>query len=134
MAGAGAAIVAASYAIERELARTETGVVYEGRDLRIDRAVAIKLGRREAGAPSLLPEARRCAAVRDPSAVAIYATGTHDGAEYVVGERVNGRLLNADLATKLPADLYLIRLRAIIAAVAHAHDAGIAVGDVSGAT
>jgi len=105
-------------------------VVYEADDPSIGRKVAVKLG-----APgTLLAEAKRCAAVADPCAVHIYAVGQHDGQDYVAGERVVGRLLNAELDQPLAPDAYLTRLRAVVAAVARAHECGIAVGDISGAT
>ena len=47
---------------------------------------------------------------------------------------MTGTLLRELLAQPLPADLYLTKLRMLIAAVARAHDAGIAIGDISGAT
>src|SRR5262249_29304064 len=84
--------------------------------------------------PSLLAEARRCAAVRDPCSVQVHGMGTHNGVEYVVGERVIGRLLHDELDHPLTQDMYLTRLRTLVAAVMRAHEAGIAVGDISGAT
>jgi hypothetical protein len=125
-------VVSSTYAIRGEVARTDTGIVYEARDMLLDRPVAFKLAWRDPGNPPLLAEARRCAAVRDPCAVAIYGMGTHNNIEYVVGERVTGRLLRS--GTRLAGDVYLTKLRALIAAVARAHEAGIAIGDISGAT
>ncbi len=127
-------VIASTYAIREEIARTETGTVFEARDMLLDRLVAFKIAWRDAGTPSLLPEARRCAAVRDPCAVQVHGMGTHNGCEYVVGERVLGHLLHDDLGKALATDVYLRSLRALYSAVAHAHDGGIAVGDVSGST
>jgi len=127
-------VVASTYAIRHEIARTDTGVVYEARDMMMDRPVTLKLAWRDPGTPSLILEARRCAAVRDPCAVAIYGMGTHNNAEYVVGERVVGRLLRQLVGTPAVSDAYLSRLRALVAAVTRSHEAGIAVGDISGAT
>src|SRR5882672_2103107 len=127
-------VVASTYTIRGELARTDTGVVYEARDMMLDRLVAMKLAWRDPGNPSLILEARRCAAVRDPCAVAIHGMGTHNGVEYAVGERVTGTMLREQLATRLDAEPYLTKLRTLIAAVAKAHESGIAVGDISGAT
>jgi serine/threonine-protein kinase len=123
-------VIASTYAIERELARTETGVVYEAREKSLDRVVALKLGERG----TLLAEAKRCAAVPDPCAVHVYAMGEHAGREYAVGERVVGHLLRTELDGELPPDVYLARLRMLVAAVARAHECGIAIGDISGAT
>jgi CheY-like chemotaxis protein len=125
-------VVASAYAIRCEVARTDTGLVYEARDLMIERPVALKLAWRDPGTPSLVVEARRCAQVRDPCAVAIHGVGNHHGVEYVVAERVTGVLLRELLRRPLPAEAYLTRLRALVAAVARAHEHGVAVGDLSG--
>jgi len=127
-------VVASAYQIREEIARTDTGVVFEARDMLMDRLVALKLAWRDPGTPSLIFEARRCAAVRDPCAVAIYGMGAHNGVEFVVGERVQGILLHEMIGTPAVGDAYLPRLRALIAAVTQSHEAGIAVGDISGAT
>jgi serine/threonine protein kinase len=127
-------VIASAYQIKDEIARTETGVVFEARDMLLDRAVAFKLAWRDAGMPSLLSEARRCSAVRDPCAVAIYGMGAHNGVEYVVAERVTGTLLKDQVAEQLAPDAYLGKLRALVHSVARAHESGIAVGDISGAT
>jgi serine/threonine-protein kinase len=126
-------VVASTYAIRSEITRTETGIVFEARDMMLDRLVAFKLAWRDPGMPSLILEARRCAAVHDPCAVAIHGMGNHNGIEYVVGERVIGRLLREPVADR-SIELYLIKLRALIAAVAHTHESGIAIGDISGST
>jgi hypothetical protein len=127
-------VLASTYSIRAEIARTDTGLVYEARDMLMDRLVAFKLAWRDPGMPSLLGEARRCAAVRDPCAVAIHAIGRHHGMEYVVGERVTGRLLRELLGVASTTERYLAMLRQLVAAVTRAHEAGIAVGDISGAT
>lgn len=127
-------VVASTYAVRDEIARTEIGVVYDARDMLLDRAVALKIAWRDPGTPSLLPEVRRCAAVRDPCAAQIYGMGSHKGVEYAVGERVTGKLLHDAIDTAAPPELYLERFRTIVAAVSRAHDAHIAVGDISGAT
>jgi serine/threonine protein kinase len=127
-------VVASTYQIREEIARTETGIVFEARDMLLDRLVAFKLAWRDPGMPSLLPEARRCAAVRDPCAVAIYGMGSHNGVEYVVAERVIGSLLKDVIGRQITVDVYLGKLRAVINSVTRAHEAGIAIGDISGST
>lgn len=128
-------VVSSTYQIRHEVARTDTGVVYEARDLLLDRLVAMKLAWRDPGNPPLIAEARRCAVVRDPCSVAIYGMGQHNGVEYAAAERVLGRLLADHLSEGgLPHDLFLTTFRTLVAAVARAHEAGIAVGDVSGHT
>src|SRR5690242_18717071 len=106
-------VVASTYSIRHEIARTDDGAVFEARDMLLDRLVALKLAWRDPGTPSLLGEARRCAAVRDPCAVQVHGMGSHHGTEYVVGERVLGRLLRDELAQPLATDHYLVRLRAL---------------------
>ncbi len=127
-------VIASLYQVREEIARAEDGIVFEARDMLLDRLVALKLAWRDPGTPSLIAEARRCAAVRDACAVQVHGMGTHNGVEYAVGERVTGRLLHEELQQRLAPDVYLARLRALIAAVARAHEGGIAVGDISGAT
>jgi CheY-like chemotaxis protein len=127
-------VVASTYAIRDEIGRTDTGIVYEARDMMLDRPVAFKLAWRDPGTPSLLAEARRCASVRDACAVQVHGMGVHNGVEYVVGERVEGHLLRTELQKPLAEEVYLTRLRTLIAAVCRAHDGGIAVGDISGST
>ena len=114
--------------------RTETGVVFDARDMLMDRPVAFKLAWRDPGTPSLIAEARRCASVRDPCAVAVYGMGTHNGTNYVVGERALGTLLSELLGAEQSSELYLTRLRRLVAAVARSHEHGVAIGDISGAT
>ena len=123
-------LVGGCYTIREQLAETETGTVYEARDMMLDRAVALKLGRPDA--QSLIIESRRIASVRDACAVAIHGMGSHQGVEYVVAERVTGALLR-DAASQT-AQLYLARLRTLTAALVRAHEAGIAIGDLSAAS
>src|SRR3954467_5586641 len=121
-------VVASTYTIRGEVARTDTGLVYEARDMMIDRPVALKLAWRDPGLPSLILEARRCDAVRDPCAAAIHGMGNHNGTEYVIGEHVTGTLVRDLLPTPLSTEAYLTRLRTLFAAVSRAHESGIAVG------
>jgi CheY-like chemotaxis protein len=128
-------VVSSTYQIRHEIARTDSGIVYEARDLLLDRLVALKLAWRDAGNPPLIAEARRCAVVRDPCSVAVYGMGQHNGIEYAAAERVLGRMLSDHLAEGgLPHDLFLTTFRTLVAAVARAHEAGIAIGDISGHT
>lgn len=123
-------VVGGCYTIHEQLAETETGTIYEARDMMLDRPVALKLGRPDA--PSLILECRRIASVRDACAIAIHGMGSHQGHEYVVAERVKGVLLR-EVASPTP-QLYLTRLRTLTAGLARVHDAGIAIGDLSGSS
>jgi CheY-like chemotaxis protein len=127
-------VIASTYQVKDEIARTDDGVVFDARDMLLNRPVALKLAWRDPGTPSLIAEARRCAAVRDPCAVQVHGMGNHNGVEFAVAERVDGHLLRDELADHLAPDRYLALLRTLVAAVARAHEAGIAVGDISGST
>ncbi|MEO7094076.1 MAG: hypothetical protein ABI175_12555, partial [Polyangiales bacterium] len=127
-------LVGASYTIRGEIARTNDGVVVEAKDMLLDRLVAIKIAWKDPGFPSMMFEARRCAAVRHSCAAAVYGMGTHQGLEYIVGERLVGRLLRDVLEAPLSPEAYMTKLNGVAAAVARAHDAGIAIGDISGST
>ncbi len=127
-------VVASTYVVRDEIARTDSGIVFSARDMMFNRAVALKLGWRDRGATSLLEEARRCASVAASCAVQIHNAGNHNGTEYVVGEHVQGTLLEHKLLRSLPDAVYLARFRALVEAVASAHAAGVAIGEISGAT
>jgi serine/threonine protein kinase len=128
-------VVDSAYQISAHLTNTETGAVYEARDMLLDRPVAMKLAWRDPNAARLLPEARQCSTVRGGPAVTVFALGNHHNTEYVVCERVTGERLADRLARGSLEDLELIELwRKLVAAVAECHAAGMAVGDVSGAT
>jgi serine/threonine-protein kinase len=127
-------VVLSTFQVQHSLARTDTGEVYAGWDMLLERPVAMKIAWRDAGTPPLLPEARRCAAVRDPGAVEIYQIGTNHGLEAVVAERVEGGLLDGWAPGGASAEDVLEVFRAVVQAVAAAHDAGIAVGALSAQT
>ena len=104
-------IVGSVYAIHEEIARVDNGVVFEARDMLLDRKVALKLAWRDPGLPTMILEARRCAAVRDACAADIYGMGTHQGIEYIVGERISGTLLRDLLDKPMSPEEYLAKLR-----------------------
>lgn len=127
-------LVGASYTIRDPIARAEDGIVFEAKDMLLDRLLALKLAWRDVGLPSMIFEARRCAAVRAECAAAIYGMGTHQGIEYIVGERLTGTLLRDVLGIPMSPEQYLTKLRGVASAVARAHEAGIAIGEISGST
>jgi serine/threonine protein kinase len=73
------------------------GVVYEARDVELDRVVALKLlhpalNDAEAGTSLLLEEARAMARVRHPNVVTVHRVGAHGGQVYVAMERAKSTL------------------------------------------
>jgi serine/threonine protein kinase/WD40 repeat protein len=78
------------YTVVREIGRGGMGVVYEGFDPSLDRAVAVKLLLGEHDPERFLREARAAARVNHPNCVAVYDRGEHDGHPFLVMELVKG--------------------------------------------
>ena len=119
------------YTIDRELGRGGMGVVYLGRDTRLDRAVAIKaLPAHLADDPDRLArferEARTLASLNHPNVAGIHGVEEHDGARYLVLEFVEGETLAATLDRgPLSVDEAIELAVQIAAGVEAAHDAGV---------
>ena len=117
--------------IIRELGRGGMGVVYLGRDTRLDRDVAIKaLPAELASVPASLErferEAKTLAGLHHPNIAGIYGVEEQDGAKYLVLEFVEGETL-ADRIDRGPIRLdEALELAAQIAAgIEAAHEAGV---------
>jgi TolB-like protein/predicted Ser/Thr protein kinase len=90
--------LAGRYDVERELGAGGMGQVLLGRDVALDRPVAIKviapdLASSSASRQRFLREARTVARLRHPNIVAVYAAGEADGLLYFVMEYVEGESL-----------------------------------------
>lgn len=100
--------VAGRYRLERLLGKGGMGVVYEARDLRLRRQVAVKIlsGRAfgdEAALRRFEREARTCAALSHPNVIAIYDYGSLDtGGAYLVMELARGETLAAVIRRRGP--------------------------------
>ena len=120
-----------AYPIEREVGRGGMGVVYLGRDTRLDRAVAIKvLPDAVAGDPERLArferEARLLASLNHPNIAGIYGLEEAAGRRFLVLEYVEGDTLGQRLARgALPVDEALDVCRQMAAALDAAHEAGV---------
>jgi Tol biopolymer transport system component/predicted Ser/Thr protein kinase len=120
-----------AYPIERELGRGGMGIVYLGRDPRLDRPVAIKvLPELFARDPERLArferEARLLASLNHPNIAGIYGIEEAGGhrflaLEYVEGETLGERLMRGPMSV----DEALEIARQIAAALEAAHEAGI---------
>ena len=119
------------YLVERELGRGGMGVVFLGRDTRLERPVAIKaLPEDLASDPGRLErferEARSLAQVSHPNIAGIYGVEEHEGARYLVLEYVEGQTLAERLDRGPLAIDEAIDLAAQIASgVESAHEAGV---------
>ena len=119
------------YPVERELGRGGMGIVYLGRDPRLDRPIAIKvLPDLFAGDPERLArferEARLLASLRHPNIAGIYGLEESDSRRFLALEYVEGPTLAERIARgPLPIDECLEIARQIAAALEAAHEAGV---------
>jgi serine/threonine protein kinase len=83
------------------------GEVYEARDSRLDRHVALKVLKSDvASEPSRLArferEAKAVASLNHPNILTVYDVGTYDGTPYVVTELLEGESLREVLSRRVP--------------------------------
>jgi tRNA A-37 threonylcarbamoyl transferase component Bud32/GAF domain-containing protein len=121
------------YRLDRLIGRGGMGAVYEARDLRLDRSVAVKilLGRAFGQKTALRRfhrEARAAARLNHPNIVRVYDFGPLEGeGAYLVMERLEGVTLRATLrrATRLDAAEAVGWFDPLLAGLAAAHAEGI---------
>jgi predicted Ser/Thr protein kinase len=128
----------AHYGFEGLLGEGGSGVVYRGRDLRLERPVAIKvladaLRDDELAWARLLREARLASQLNHPHIATIYDLGEEDGRAYIVMEYVEGLPL-ADLIPEggMPLEQVKRYAEQICDALAFAHEHGTLHGDLKG--
>jgi serine/threonine-protein kinase len=128
----------AHYEIESCLGEGSSGVVYRGRDLRLERQVAIKvladvLRDDELAWARLLREARLASQLNHPHIAAIYDLGEEEERAYIVMEYVEGLTL-ADLIPEggMPLEQVEHYAAQIAGALAFAHQQGVIHGDLKG--
>lgn len=123
--------VVPGYEMLGEIGRGGMGVVYQARDARLSRMVAIKmiLGEELASTERLLRflvEAETAAQVKHPHVVQVYEAGEHDGKLYIVTEYVTGGTLHRKLAGKAMPPKQAAELTVKLAeAVAALHAQGV---------
>ncbi len=136
------AMIADRYRLERHIATGGMGAVWEARDRRLDRAVAVKVLKPEFSAdPEFLDrfraEARTTARLNHPGIANVFDYGETTGTDgvatpYLVMELVRGEPLNAVLRRMgaIPADLVLDMLEQSGRALQAAHAAGLVHRDI----
>jgi serine/threonine protein kinase/Tol biopolymer transport system component len=119
------------YDVVREIGRGAMGVVYEARDTRLDRPVALKIlspdrvsdpGRKQ----RFIHEARAASALNHPNIVTVHDINTDDGVDMIVMEYIRGKTLAELIPTKgLRASVAVKYAVQVADALAKAHGAGI---------
>ncbi|RSM79822.1 serine/threonine protein kinase [Amycolatopsis sp. WAC 01375] len=135
------AIIAGRYRLEHKVGRGAMGVVWQARDERLDRTVAVKqlLPDNSPGdAPfrsivRAMREARVAARLKHPHAVTVYDVVEQDGTPYLIMEFLSSRPLTELLADDgpLPAGRVAELGAQIASALAAAHEDGILHRDVT---
>lgn len=114
-------------------ARGGMGEIWFGRDLRLDREVAVKIVRYPSGVPDrafvrrFLRESRVMAGLAHPGVPAVYDVGTHQQRPYLVMQRIRGVSLKDLIAEQGPLPIgWVAAIGAQICAVlAAAHEASL---------
>jgi hypothetical protein len=119
------------YEVESRIGAGGMGVVYRARDLRLGRAVAIKVLRAHLSVdPKRLrqfeQEAKAAAAINHPNILAVYQMGMFKGAPYLVSEYLEGETLRDELRRGPLAQPRLLELAEQMAdGLSSAHQRGI---------
>lgn len=130
-------VLAGRYRLTAPLGEGGMAAVYRGRDLRLNREVAIKVLRDDLTRdPGFLQrferEAQFVASLSHPNIVPVYDVGEDGTTRFIVMEYVRGRTL-ADLIqldSQLPVDRAIGLLRPILDALGYAHQQGLVHRDV----
>ncbi|WP_277057244.1 CHASE2 domain-containing serine/threonine-protein kinase [Trichlorobacter lovleyi] len=144
IAGPGGVTVSAPtigrYEIQKELGRGAMGVVYLGKDPKINRLVAIKTVRFEEVDPDLLEETKKrffreaeaAGTLNHPNIVTIYDVGEEEDLAYVAMELLEGSDLTPYIKKEklLPAKTLLKIIGSVAEGLAFAHEKGIVHRDI----
>ena len=125
-----------SFRILEEIGHGGMGVVYKAEDLRLGRAVALKmlpqshrLGRQQM--ERFRREARVASAVDHPNICSVYEVGDHDGQPFIVMQLLEGQTLRERIGGQpLPMDTLVDYSIQILDALDAAHSKGICHYDI----
>ena len=125
------------YLVESQIARGGMATVYHARDVRLDRAVALKiahpeLARDQEFVARFISEARSAARLSSPNVVAVFDQGSTGDLHYLAMEFVPGPTLRELIVARgrLNPREALDIIERVLAGLAAAHDAGIIHRDV----
>lgn len=129
--------IAGRYSLERELGRGGMGVVYLGRDVSLERPVAIKLlsTELEGGLESrdrFVREARTAAGLSHPHIVPVHAVEEHDELVFFVMGFVDGETVRERVRRSGPMAVEVVvrLLQEVAWALGHAHGRGVVHRDI----
>lgn len=129
-------LLANRYRLGDLLGRGGMGDVFDGWDIRLDRAVAIKLLSPHLASQSGIrtrfrQESRSAAGLHHANIVAVFDSGEQDGIPFFVMERLPGRTFADEMASgPLPADRVRSVLADVLEALEFAHRTGVIHRDV----
>ncbi len=131
------ALLEQRYRIQGKIAQGGMAAVYEAFDERLERTVAVKVLHPSYAADPIfasrfMREARAAAALNHPHIVAVFDEGRHGNTTFLVMEKVDGTTLRGVLQQRVrlsPAEAMGV-MEPVLAALAQAHDRGIAHRDV----
>jgi len=124
------------YVIESKIGEGGMGVVYRGRDIKLQRLVALKLlNRRMLASPTaygwLLREAQIASSLNHPAICTIYDVGEEEDQPYIAMEYIQGQPLSALVKpTGIPAGAVCRYGCRIADALGHAHERGVIHRDI----
>ncbi|MBI4421942.1 MAG: protein kinase [Gemmatimonadetes bacterium] len=131
--------LANEYYVERELGRGGMAIVYKGKEIGLERQVALKILPPEMAmmggtADRFKREARLAAQMDHPNIIPIYRVGQSGNFHYMAMKFVEGRALDGILQAQgaLPIPVAVRVLRDSASALAFAHDAGVIHRDIKG--
>src|SRR5215211_1571169 len=117
------------YTVFGQIGRGSMGVIYRAHQINLDRPVALKVLRKDAGPEVRVrfrAEAEAAARLRHPNIAQVYDAGSHDGLPYFTMEYLDGGTLARKLGGKPhpPAEAAAV-VEALARAVQHAHEHGV---------
>ncbi|HEY7356492.1 MAG TPA: protein kinase, partial [Ktedonobacterales bacterium] len=123
------------YRLERLLASGSQSGVYQARDERLERQVALKVATRPGALAHFRAEARLTGSLDHPNVLPIYDFGEQEGIAYLVGHFASGgsledRLRAANGANGLPLEEAAYYLDQAAAALDYTHTRGIVHGNL----